>query len=71
MPVPEQLDAVVLGTGFSGVYMLHRLELMECRPAPCEAEGRGVGTYWQRCDEIVANSYEGFVGASRASAVTA
>ncbi len=56
MAAPLQLDAVVIGAGFAGLYMLHRLRLMGLSARLFEA-GNGVGGTWHwnrypgaRCD---------------------
>ena len=53
---PEQYDAVVVGAGFAGMYMLHRLRLLGLSARVYEA-GDGVGGTWfwnrypgARCD---------------------
>ena len=47
--VGEELDAVVIGAGFSGLYMLHRLRTLGLRSRVFET-GDGVGGtwYWNR-----------------------
>ena len=47
--VGEELDAVVIGAGFSGLYMLHRLRTLGLRSRVYET-GDGVGGtwYWNR-----------------------
>jgi cyclohexanone monooxygenase len=59
-----ELDAVVVGAGFAGMYMLHRLRLLGCRARVFEAGDDVGGTwYWNRypgarCDiESVEYSY--------------
>ncbi len=54
--VPDRLDAVVVGAGFAGLYMLHRLRGLGLRARVFEA-GSGVGGTWYwncypgaRCD---------------------
>ncbi|HEX4777152.1 MAG TPA: NAD(P)-binding protein, partial [Acidimicrobiia bacterium] len=46
---PRTVDAVVVGAGFAGMYMLHRLRGMGLQAVVLEA-GRGVGGtwYWNR-----------------------
>ncbi|MBX3259581.1 MAG: NAD(P)/FAD-dependent oxidoreductase, partial [Labilithrix sp.] len=46
---PVELDAVIVGAGFSGLYMLHRLRALGMRARVVEA-GAGVGGtwYWNR-----------------------
>jgi len=53
---PEGLDAIVVGAGLAGLYMLHRLRSMGLR-ARCYEAGEGVGGTWfwnrypgARCD---------------------
>jgi NADH dehydrogenase FAD-containing subunit len=71
------VDAVVIGAGFSGLYMLHKLRDrmgLTVFPLPPQllVEGEaidvavgirpstGIAPYRAKCDEIVANDYEGF-----------
>ena len=61
----EQFDAVVVGAGFAGMYMLHRLRGLGMRAVVLEAGGDVGGTwYWNRypgarCDvESVQYSYQ-------------
>ncbi len=45
----EELDAIVIGAGFSGIYMLHKLREMGLRTRVFEAgEGVGGAWYWNR-----------------------
>ena len=46
----EQLDAVIVGAGFAGLYMLHRFKKLGLRARILEAGGGGVGGtwYWNR-----------------------
>ncbi len=60
----NEVDAVVVGAGFAGMYMLHRLRLLGCRAKVFEAGDDVGGTwYWNRypgarCDiESVEYSY--------------
>src|SRR5215469_2297384 len=47
--VPEQLDAVVVGAGFSGLYMLHRLRRLGLSAKVFDAASDVGGTwYWNR-----------------------
>jgi cation diffusion facilitator CzcD-associated flavoprotein CzcO len=47
--VPEQVDAVVVGAGFSGLYMLYRLRQLGLSTRVLEAAGDVGGTwYWNR-----------------------
>ena len=61
----EEFDAIVVGAGFAGMYMLHRLRGLGMRAAVLEAGGDVGGTwYWNRypgarCDvESVQYSYQ-------------
>ena len=47
--IPESLDAVVVGAGFAGLYMLHKLRELGLEARICE-RGSGVGGtwYWNR-----------------------
>jgi len=63
--VSEQFDAIVVGAGFAGMYMLHRLRGLGMRAVVLEAGGDVGGTwYWNRypgarCDiESVQYSYQ-------------
>ena len=48
-PKIEQLDAVVVGAGFAGLYMLHRFRQLGLRARILEAGGGVGGTwYWNR-----------------------
>lgn len=53
---PEQFDAVIIGAGFSGLYMLHRLRSMGLNVHVLEAADDVGGTWWwnrypgARCD---------------------
>ena len=48
-PVPEQVDAVVVGAGFSGLYMLYRLRQLGLSVKVFESAGDVGGTwYWNR-----------------------
>jgi cation diffusion facilitator CzcD-associated flavoprotein CzcO len=48
-PVPEEADAVIVGAGFSGMYMLHRLREMGLSTVVFEAATDVGGTwYWNR-----------------------
>ena len=55
-PDPEQFDAVIIGAGFSGLYMLHRLRSAGMRVHVLEAAEDVGGTWWwnrypgARCD---------------------
>ena len=45
----EQLDAVIVGAGFAGLYMLHRFKKLGLRARILEAGGGVGGTwYWNR-----------------------
>src|SRR5882672_12592031 len=45
----ERLDAIIVGAGFSGLYMLHRLRQMGLKVKVLEAGGGVGGTwYWNR-----------------------
>jgi cyclohexanone monooxygenase len=63
-PLPRELDVLVVGAGFGGLYALHRLRGMGLRVRAVET-GRGVGGTWYwnrypgaRCDvESLAYSY--------------
>ncbi len=52
----EQFDAVIIGAGFSGLYMLHRLRALGLRAHVLEAASDVGGTWWwnrypgARCD---------------------
>lgn len=54
--VPEPVDAVIVGAGFSGLYMLHRLRSMGMQVHVLEAADDVGGTWWwnrypgARCD---------------------
>jgi cation diffusion facilitator CzcD-associated flavoprotein CzcO len=54
--IPEPLDAVVVGAGFSGLYMLHRLRQAgfsarsSTRPATSAGPGTGTAIPGARCD---------------------
>jgi cyclohexanone monooxygenase len=48
-PVPEQIDAVIVGAGFGGMYMLHRLRGLGLSAIVFEtAAGVGGTWYWNR-----------------------
>ncbi|WP_055480216.1 flavin-containing monooxygenase [Sphaerimonospora mesophila] len=48
-PLPSRVDAVIVGAGFSGMYMLHRLREMNLSAIVFEAGGDVGGTwYWNR-----------------------
>ncbi|MYH14494.1 MAG: NAD(P)/FAD-dependent oxidoreductase [Gammaproteobacteria bacterium] len=49
----EQLDALVIGAGFSGLYALHHLRGMDLSVAVCDGAGGIGGTWW----------YNGYPGA--------
>ena len=61
----QDLDALIVGAGFAGMYMLHRLRQLGLRVRVLEA-GEGVGGTWYwnrypgaRCDvESVQYSYQ-------------
>jgi cation diffusion facilitator CzcD-associated flavoprotein CzcO len=49
VPVPEQFDAVVVGAGFSGLYMLYRLRQIGLSVKVFDSAGDVGGTwYWNR-----------------------
>lgn len=48
-PMPEELDALVIGTGVSGLYELHQLRQMGLKVHACDAASDVGGTwYWNR-----------------------
>lgn len=58
-------DAIIVGVGFSGLYMLHSLRDDLGLSARVLKTGDGVGNYRQQhCDQVAANDYEGFVFSS-------
>ncbi len=58
-------DAVIVGAGFSGLYMLHSLRDYFGLSARVLETGDGVGNYRQQhCAQVTANNYEGFVFSS-------
>ena len=65
MPHSDDFDAVIVGAGFAGLYMLHRLRTLGFSARVCEA-GSGVGGTWfwnrypgARCDvESMEYSYQ-------------
>src|SRR6516162_5083573 len=46
---PEGLDAVIVGAGFAGLYMLYRLNRMGCSARIYEAGGGVGGTWFWNC----------------------
>lgn len=47
--IAEEFDAVVIGAGFSGIYMLHKLREQGLKTRVLEAgEGVGGAWYWNR-----------------------
>jgi cation diffusion facilitator CzcD-associated flavoprotein CzcO len=46
-----QYDVVIVGAGFAGLYLLHRMRVhAPAGPAP----------YVERCDQVAAAGYDGF-----------
>jgi cyclohexanone monooxygenase len=67
---PERFAAIVVGAGFAGLYMLHRLREEGLSVQLLEA-GDGVGGTWhwnrypdgnfrRRCEDVVAAGFTGF-----------
>ncbi len=55
-------DAIIVGVGFSGLYMLHSLRDYLGLSARVLETGDGVGNYRQQHRaQVTANDYEGFV----------
>jgi len=49
-PITTSYDAVIVGAGFGGMYMLHRLRELGLKVKVFEAGGDDGGTwYWKRC----------------------
>jgi phytoene dehydrogenase-like protein len=60
---PLDIDVAVVGAGFAGLYMLHRLRGLGLRARVFERgpDVGGCGTYRRECDEVVERGYTGFV----------
>lgn len=53
MGVPEELDVIIVGAGFSGLYALHRLRKLGYKAKVFEAGGDVGGVWhWNRSDLI-------------------
>lgn len=59
-------DAIIVGVGFSGLYMLHSLRDYLGLSARVLETGDGIGGNYrqQHCAQVAANDYEGFVFSS-------
>ena len=54
------LDAVVVGAGFAGLYMLYRLRGLGLPARVFMPYIGGIGVYRETCDAVAAKGYEGF-----------